>query len=188
MTDAERRTLLRIARDAVEAGIAGRPLLPAADVHAEAPGYGGAFVTLRTGGQLRGCIGTFSPDGPLPEMIQKIAVEAAHDPRFLAMPLRTADLPHLDIEISLLSPMCHTDDPLSLELGVHGIHVRRGHQMGCFLPQVATERPQWSKEEFLRRCCADKAHLPPDAWREPGTDVSLFTAEIFNEREMTARS
>ena len=49
---------------------------------------------------------------------------------------------------------------------------------GCFLPQVATEIG-WNKQEFLSYCCSRKAGLKPDAWKDPETEVYLFTADIF---------
>jgi uncharacterized protein (TIGR00296 family) len=67
-----------------------------------------------------------------------------------------------------------------VELGTHGIYIRRGFASGCFLPQVATETG-WSKEEFLSHCCAGKAGMPPNAWRDPRTEVYVFTAEIIEE-------
>ena len=92
----------------------------------------------------------------------------------------TADeLPDLDIEISVLSPMKKTDDPLSLRLGIDGIYITNGRTSGCFLPQVATETG-WNEEDFLSFCCAHKAGLAPDAWKtDPDVEVYLFTAEIF---------
>ena len=71
-------------------------------------------------------------------------------------------------------------NPLDIELGVHGIHVKRGWSSGCFLPQVATETG-WSKEEFLSNCCSHKAGLPPDAWKDSKTEVLVFTAEVVEE-------
>jgi AmmeMemoRadiSam system protein A len=103
---------------------------------------------------------------------------ATGDPRFMANPITPGEVNKLDIEISVLSPLQRTDDPLSLELGTHGIYIKRGYASGCFLPQVA-EETGWSKEEFLSQCCLHKAGLPPDAWRDPSTEVYLFTAEIF---------
>ncbi len=187
MNDEQRRALLRIAREAITADLTGREPPPIGSLEIEYPNFGGVFVSLHKGRSLRGCIGTFQPDKPLPEMVQTMAIEAAHDPRFFARPLTAADLPDLDIEISVLSPLQRTNDPLSLELGVHGIYVRRGFRAGCFLPQVATEYGPWTKEEFLSRCCADKAGLPADAWRDPETEVMLFTAEVFSEHELAAR-
>jgi uncharacterized protein (TIGR00296 family) len=75
-------------------------------------------------------------------------------------------------------PLKRTDDPLSLRLGVDGIYIKKGHASGCFLPQVADETG-WSKEEFLSYCCAHKAGLAEDTWKDPKTEVYLFTADAF---------
>ena len=72
---------------------------------------------------------------------------------------------------------------VSLELGRHGIYIKRGWASGCFLPQVATETG-WSKEEFLSQCCGGKASLPSDAWKDAETEVYLFTAEVFGEAQL----
>ena len=32
-------------------------------------------------------------------------------------------------------------------------------------------------------CCSGKAGLRPDAWKDPATEVSVFTAEIIEEGE-----
>jgi len=179
----QRRTLLAIARKAVEAevaGGAGEPEEPNDPVLAQARG---AFVTLHVRRQLRGCIGTFHAAKPLYQTVHEMAIQAVHDPRFVYQPLTRAELGQLDIEISVLSPLQRTNDPLSLELGVHGIYVKRGFQAGCFLPQVAAEM-NWSKEEFLSYCCSHKAGLAADAWKDPQTEVYLFTAEVFSESSL----
>ena len=103
---------------------------------------------------------------------------AVKDPRFFDNPLTVRDLAGLEIEISVLSPLERTNDPLKLRLGIDGIYIKRGYAAGCFLPQVA-EETGWSKEEFLSHCCSHKAGLPPDAWKDPKTEVYLFTAEVF---------
>ena len=69
-----------------------------------------------------------------------------------------------------------------VELGTHGIYIKQGYRSGCFLPQVATETG-WSKEEFLCQCCAGKAGLSPYAWKDPRTEVLVFTAEIIEEAQ-----
>ena len=71
-------------------------------------------------------------------------------------------------------------DPASLEIGVHGIYIEKGFHGGCFLPQVASEQG-WNKEQFLTYCCSSKAGLPPNAWKDPDTNVYLFTAQIVSE-------
>ena len=63
----------------------------------------------------------------------------------------------------------------------HGVMIRRGSRSGVFLPQVADETG-WSKNEFLSSLCSHKAGLPPDAWKDPATDIYVFTAEVFGEK------
>ena len=137
-------------------------------------------MTLKNGEQLRGCIGQFTADKPLIEMVCQMAVSSSmHDPRFGGDRITADELGQLDIEISVLSPMVKTDDPLSLRLGVDGIYITDGRVSGCFLPQVATETG-WNEEDFLTFCCTHKAGLAPDAWKtDPGVEVYLFTADVF---------
>jgi len=177
--DTQRQTLLTVARDTVEAVITGGPAPKPESDDPELNARCGCFVTLKNRGRLRGCIGQFTSESPLIELVGQMAkASATSDPRFFANPVTPRELKELDIEISVLSPLQQTDDPLSLRLGVDGIYIKKGRASGCFLPQVATETG-WSKEEFLSYCCAHKAGLAADAWREAETEVYLFTAEVF---------
>jgi len=179
MNDTQKQTLLKVARDTVEAVIKAEPTETPQSDDPELNAPCGCFVTLKNQGRLRGCIGRFISDSPLIELIAEMAkASATSDPRFFADPITAGELDQLDVEISVLSPLKRTDEPLSLRLGIDGIYIKRGHMSGCFLPQVATETG-WSKEEFLSYCCAHKAGLAPDAWREPETEVYLFTADVF---------
>ena len=179
MNEEQKKVLLKTARDTVEAVLTGGsvPQPESDDPELNAPC--GCFVTLKNQGRLRGCIGQFTSDRPLIELVVEMAkASVTGDPRFFADPITADELEQLDIEISVLSPLQRTDDPLSLRLGVDGIYIKRGCTSGCFLPQVATETG-WSKEEFLSYCCAHKAGLPADAWKDAETEVYLFTAEVF---------
>jgi uncharacterized protein len=179
MNKEQKHALLKVARDTVEAVIKGKrpPAVEADDP--DLASHLGCFVTLKTGDELRGCIGQFVADRPLVNMIVEMAkASATGDSRFFDNPLIVDDLQELDIEISVLSELKKTNNPLSLRLGVDGIYIKKGYLSGCFLPQVATETG-WSKEEFLSYCCSHKAGLPEDAWRDPKTDVFLFSAEVF---------
>ncbi len=179
LTIDEQRLLLSLARESVRAAVSGNP---SPETPVDAPGLQGqfgAFVTLKTAGQLRGCIGNFVSEEPLYRTVQKMArASAVEDPRFFGRRIQPHEVDSLEIEISLLGPLEKTSDPLGLEIGKHGIFIQRGHRSGCLLPQVALETG-WSQEEFLSYCCNGKAGLPPDAWRDPGTDVFLFTATII---------
>jgi len=138
----------------------------------------GAFVTLKIDGNLRGCIGAVTAAKPLVETVKEMAVASAfEDPRFT--PLRREELTGLQIEISALSPFRRIDDVGQIEVGTHGILMRRGYRSGLLLPQVATEQG-WDRNAFLRHTCR-KAGLPEDAWKDPETAIEVFSAIVFHE-------
>ena len=179
MNDAQKHALLKVARDTVEAVLTDKRLPKVEADDPDLASHCGCFVTLKNLDQLRGCIGNFTGDKPLVNMVVEMAkASATADPRFFDDPVTAEELPELDIEISVLSPLKKTTDPLSLRLGVDGIYIRRGPCAGCFLPQVAQETG-WTKEDFLSYCCSHKAGLAADAWKDAKTEVYLFTAEVF---------
>jgi AmmeMemoRadiSam system protein A len=140
----------------------------------------GAFVTLRRGEELRGCIGHVSADQPLTEVVARMAVAAAlEDPRF--PPVTPAELPLLRFEISVLSEttILPDPDPARIRPGQDGVLVRRGWRQGLLLPQVATEQG-WDAVELLASACR-KAGFAADAWRQPDTEVHVFQVEAFGE-------
>jgi AmmeMemoRadiSam system protein A len=173
----DRAALLGIARGSVLAhlGLAPAPPLPESGPLAEPRG---AFVTLHVAGDLRGCIGSFRPLGSLAATVAKVAVSAAsEDPRFL--PLRADEIARLEVAVSALEPPRRLPDPRAVEVGRHGLVVKRGWQRGALLPKVAVEQG-WDAETFLRHTCL-KAGLPPTAWQEPGCEVEAFEADEFGE-------
>ncbi len=177
LTATDRAALLGIARGAILAhlGVTPAPPLPERGPLAEPRG---AFVTIHVGGELRGCIGTFRPQGSLAETVARMAVAAASDdPRF--PPLRPGDVAALEVAVSVLGPPRPIADPLQVEIGRQGLLVSRGFHRGTLLPKVATEHG-WGAEEFLKHTCL-KAGLPPRAWQEPDVTVEVFDAEEFGE-------
>ena len=181
MTDQEKKTILAIARAALEAAVRADPQQPVESSEPILDEKRGVFVTLRNGSRLRGCIGRFDPSEALRELLPEMTVASAtQDPRFAYDRITPKELAEVTVEVSVLSPLEKADDPLSLELGTHGIYIKSGFQSGCFLPQVATETG-WSKEEFLSNCASHKAGLAQDAWADPATEVYLFTADVFSE-------
>jgi AmmeMemoRadiSam system protein A len=172
----ERALLLRLAREAIAAHVAGRPAhVPGAADILSRPG--GAFVTLHKGGELRGCIGHIQATEPLGTVVPRCAVAAcSSDPRF--PPLAPDELEAIDIELSLLGPLEPITGPHDIVVGRHGLVVERGWQRGLLLPQVATEW-NWDADAFLAQTCR-KAGLPLDAWKN-GARLSRFEAEVFGE-------
>jgi uncharacterized protein len=174
---AERAALLGIAKAAVRERVAGgpAPALPQAGPLAEARG---AFVTLTVKGELRGCVGTFTPLGSLAATVARMAASAAaEDPRFA--PLEAAELDDVDVHVSALDPRRPMRDASELVVGRDGVVVQLGWHRGALLPRVAREE-SWDAVTFLERTCL-KAGLPPHAWRDPAATVELFSAEEFGE-------
>jgi len=174
-----RRRLLELARQAACAALAGQAIT-VSPRPAITGSYGGMFVTLRVDGKLRGCVGAFEPLDDMADAVEAVTRSALSDPRFAAAPITANDLNRLHIEISVLSQLQPFPNPMSLIRGVHGVVIRRAGKSGCYLPKVAIEQ-DWSVEELLSNCCQTKAGLPAYAWREPGTDVLVFTADVFSE-------
>jgi AmmeMemoRadiSam system protein A len=172
--------LLRLARRTATNHLAGRSS-PSDPNPAIAGRFGGAFTTFWAGEKrLRGCIGSFEPTERLDRTVQEVTRASLKDPRFAASPITLSELPSLRIELSILSHLQPTKDPLSLQPGLHGILIRVRGRSGCFLPHVATEH-SWSAREFVENCCVLKADLARDGWRDPAAELFLFTADVFSE-------
>lgn len=183
LSEPERACLRELARLAVDAAARGAPAPDPGRVAAglglaDAPGLlrrRGAFVTLRAGGRLRGCIGTIEGRGPLlHEVAANAAGAAIGDPRF--PPVTPDESSNLSIEVSALSPLREVAGPQVIEVGRHGIVLGKSGRQAVFLPQVATEQG-WDLPTTLAHLCR-KAGLPPDAWRE-GARLRVFEAEVF---------
>jgi AmmeMemoRadiSam system protein A len=172
----DRALLLRLAREAIAAKVGAAPAHAAATSGVLGAARG-AFVSLHTRGNLRGCIGHIEANEPLGKVVPRCAVAAATaDPRF--PPISPDELEHIDIEISLLGPLEPIGGPAEVEIGRHGLVVELGWHRGLLLPQVATEL-NWNAETFLAHTCR-KAGLPRDAWKN-GARVWRFEAEVFGE-------
>jgi AmmeMemoRadiSam system protein B/AmmeMemoRadiSam system protein A len=179
LDEKEQRKLLDLARQTLEAFVSGGKSPEPFFTEPRLTRLSGAFVTLKKKGALRGCIGHIQPIEPLGRAVRDLAIaSASEDPRF--SPVQAGELKNIDIEISVLSPIRKVKDASEIELGKHGVIVKRGGQSGVFLPQVA-EETGWTKEQFLDELCTQKAGLPADAWKDPGTSLFVFTAQVFGE-------
>lgn len=136
----------------------------------------GVFVTINKHGNLRGCIGHIIADQPLYLTCAEMAKAAAlSDPRF--DPVAKEELKDLQIEISVLTPFEPVKDLEKIVIGRDGLIIKRGYYSGLLLPQVATDYG-WTVEEFLEHTC-NKAGLPTDAYKQKGTEIYKFSAEVF---------
>ncbi|HZW80855.1 MAG TPA: AmmeMemoRadiSam system protein A [Candidatus Deferrimicrobiaceae bacterium] len=172
----ERALLLCLAHDSILSTLEGRTF----SMHPPTPHLSelrGTFASLYLRGELRGCVGYVVPTSPLYRTVAEIARAAAfEDNRF--PPVTKSEAPHLEIELSILSPLesIHAD---AIEIGRHGLLISQHGRRGLLLPQVAVEH-QWDRNTFLEQTCR-KAHLSPDAWQK-GATLQAFTAEIFGDK------
>ncbi len=185
LTIEEQKTLLRLAREAMEHGVRGNAY-PSLDTAALPPSLreeGSSFVTLTRHGELRGCIGSLEPHQSLAEDVREHAVAAAlNDPRF--PPVSEQELDSIQIEVSRLTrpvPLEYADahDLLS-KLCPHtdGVVMRDGFHRATFLPQVWEKIPD--PAEFLSNLCY-KMGAHPDLWRHKHLDIFTYRVEEFHE-------
>jgi len=178
------RALLGIARRAISSVIVENSLPDFPSFPPSLNDHRGAFVTLFREGKLRGCVGQAEDPGPLADGVARAAINAAlHDFRFA--PVTIEEVPDLEIEISVLSPL-ERIAPEAIVAGEHGVMVVRPPKRGLLLPRVATERG-WTALRLLEETC-EKAGLARDAWRDRETQIFAFTAEVFSEIEIRTTS
>lgn len=185
----EGELLVRAARGSIEYAMASGKVMREGAPKKEFEDERGVFVTLHTfpARELRGCIGYPEPVKPLWNAVLECAVSAAfNDPRFSQ--LRTEELDNVILEVSVLTKpeLVELDDAdkpeqyiKKIKVGRDGLIAERGARRGLLLPQVAPEW-NWKEEEFLSQTCR-KAGLSADAWREKGTKIYSFQAQVFSE-------
>ncbi len=173
--------LLKLARQSAETAVRERKLLdpvpqPGSDLLMDERG---AFVTLKKDGELRGCIGYITGLKPLYLTVRDVAAyAAARDTRF--PPVSVTELRDLHYEISVLSAFRRVTDVKKIQVGRHGLFIKKGSYEGVLLPQVAVEQG-WNRSTFLEEACL-KAGLPRNAWKDEDTDLFTFTAQVFGEQ------
>lgn len=179
LTADDKAELLALARKSVEQAVGQRtryePNVPRSELLNQERG---AFVTLMENGDLRGCIGYTAPREPLYLTVRDTAAFAAlRDPRF--HPVSVFELPKLEYEISVLSPMRRVVDPNEIQVGRDGLLMKNGDYEGLLLPQVPVEQG-WNRSRFLEETCV-KAGMKRDCWSSENTDIFRFTAVVFGE-------
>ncbi|HIE05569.1 MAG TPA: AmmeMemoRadiSam system protein A [bacterium (Candidatus Stahlbacteria)] len=168
------KMLFKIARASITAGVEGRKHQP--DPSPDLTEKCGVFVTIKLNSQLRGCIGYIEGIKPLYQAVSEMAYAAAFsDPRF--PPIRKDEIKDIRLEITVLSPLERIDNIQKIEVGKHGLFIRKGVFQGLLLPQVAVEE-DWDRNTFLSHTCL-KAGLPIDGWKD--AEIFIFTGEIYKE-------
>jgi AmmeMemoRadiSam system protein B/AmmeMemoRadiSam system protein A len=137
----------------------------------------GVFISLYNNGKLRGCIGRFVEGQPLWRLVKEMTyASATTDPRF--SPVTADEVDQITIEISVLTPFQKILSINEIELGRHGIYIKKDGRSGTFLPQVAS-KTGWSVIELLEHCAHDKAGLARDEWQS--AEIYTYEAVVFGD-------
>ncbi len=182
----EQEALLGLARRAVAAAAAGgEPVAPDAELLRRFPRLAAtraAFVTLKEGGELRGCIGSLVAHEPLAADVAQNALFAArYDSRFT--PVRPEEVAGIEISISVLDvprPLPLAGEALLVALAKDhpGVILDVGGRRSTFLPEVWEELP--APAPFLAALCR-KQGSPEDCWRRPEARFQSYGAQYFGE-------
>ncbi len=177
LSNKDKALLLRIAKETIDCKVKGIKC-PEYNVTSQILKENrGAFVTIKKQGMLRGCIGYIQAVKPLYQTVQEMAEAAAlSDPRF--SPVTKEELKDLEIEISALTPLKKITDVNQIQVGIHGILIRKGYNSGLLLPQVATEN-NWDRKTFLEQTCFKAGIYDKDCWKDKDTEIYIFSAEVF---------
>lgn len=182
LSAAHRTTLLAVAADSIRHGFShARPLsVNSADYPEALRTLRATFVTLESGGELRGCIGGLQAQWPLVEDVARHAFAAAfEDPRFL--PVQPEEFDALTLSISILNPAVPLPAASEAELmaalrpGTDGLILREGMRRSTFLPSVWEQLPD--PRDFLAHLKM-KAGFAPGHWSET-LRFERYTTESF---------
>lgn len=127
----------------------------------------GVFVSLKIGGNLRGCIGTFAPERKtVAEEIMANAIRSAtRDPRFPSV--SPEELPSLEYSVDVLTkpePVGEAD----LDPRKYGVIVESGGRRGLLLPDLEGV----DTVAYQIEICRAKAGIPADM------PVKLYRFEV----------
>jgi len=138
------------------------------DIPEEMKKKAGVFVSIKKKGELRGCVGTFSPTkGSVAEEIIANAVAAStQDPRFL--PIEEDELPELEISVDVLTEPKRVESKDELDAKKCGVIVASGQRRGLLLPDL----PGVNSPEEQIAICKRKAGIGDNE------SVQLFKFEV----------
>lgn len=114
----------------------GITLSPPASLPEDMKQKAGLFVCIKTGGSLRGCIGTIKPCQPnmAEEIIANATSAATRDSRF--EPLNKEELDDITVSVDILSASEKIGGVGELDPKIYGLIVSAGGKKGILLPDL----------------------------------------------------
>ena len=164
--------LVKLAKDTIENYVRGGTIPRPNELTPEMVERSGVFVSLKVGGLLRGCIGTYEPAtaNVAEEVITNAISSATRDPRF--PPVTPDELGDLEYSVDVLTHPEPVKSQAELDPKRYGIIVESGKRKGLLLPDLE------GVDTVIRQIeiCRDKAGIPS---REP---VKLYRFEVKRYR------
>lgn len=137
------------------------------------------FISLKTKGELRGCIGTLEPaEADLgAEIIRNARSAAFADPRFPA--LTEAELADITVSVDVLSEPETVGDCTGQDCKEYGVIVSRDYRRGVLLPDLEGVD---SVEQQLDIACQKAGISPEEDYR-----IQRFTVSRHHEEDDDGR-
>ena len=157
--------LVRLAKETIESYVRDRTMLRPKELTPEMMERAGVFVSLKVGGMLRGCIGTYEPEkaNVAEEVITNAISSATRDPRF--PPVTPGELAELDYSVDVLT----TPEPVAGEAELdpkrYGLIVESGGRKGLLLPDLEGVDSVARQIEICRSKAGILPHQPVQLYR-----------------------
>lgn len=161
--------LVELAKKSVETYIKEKKVIdPPDNLSTELKEKAGVFVSIKKHGQLRGCIGTYSPccDNVALETIRNAICAATKDPRFNIV--SENELKDLEYSVDILSPPQKVKDLSELDPKRYGIILVSGNKKGLLLPDLEGVNTVEEQIRIVRM----KASISPNE------DVEIYKFEV----------
>jgi AmmeMemoRadiSam system protein A len=134
--------LVKLARDTIESYVRRKKVVdipPEKELTPEMKQRAGVFVSIKKGGQLRGCIGTIEPceENVAQEIIRNAVSAATRDPRF--PPISPDELEDLDVSVDVLTapePIESLEDLDPKRYGIIVQSLENPSKRGLLLPDL----------------------------------------------------
>lgn len=156
--------LVTLARKAIESYLSGFPL-PDPETGEDQYEPAGAFVSLKKGGQLRGCIGTIQPvkSSLAHEVVANAVAAATRDPRF--EPMTREELEEVAISVDVLGPPEPVSGVEDLDPSRYGVIVQSGWRKGVLLPDLPGVETAQDQVDIARRKAGIGSEEPVELFR-----------------------
>jgi len=157
--------LVKLAKDTIENYVRNGTIPRPNELTPEMVERSGVFVSLKVGGLLRGCIGTYEPAtaNVAEEVITNAISSATRDPRF--PPVTPDELSDLEYSVDVLTNPEPVKSEAELDPKRYGIIVESGKRKGLLLPDLEGVDTVARQIEICRSKAGIPSHKPVKLYR-----------------------